>query len=178
MSGESAAGGALGRALELTRDVTPLRQDCGRHCGAACCRDDGEDELGMLLFPGEEGLYGEQDAAWMHIVSSGEEREGLGVPLLVCNGTCPRERRPLACRIFPLGPKTGKGPPRVRIDPRSRMMCPLADAGIQGLSPDFVKAVGEAFLALWEDEEQREYLRWLSALIDAYGRMIRAFLGS
>ena len=35
-------------------DLTPLLTDCGRLCGFACCK--GDEQTGMLLFPGEEAL--------------------------------------------------------------------------------------------------------------------------
>ncbi len=35
-------------------DLTPLLTDCGRLCGVACCK--GDEQTGMLLFPGEEAL--------------------------------------------------------------------------------------------------------------------------
>mgnify|MGYP006909836008 CR=1 FL=1 len=36
-------------------DLTPLLTDCGRLCGFACCK--GDEQTGMLLFPGEEALF-------------------------------------------------------------------------------------------------------------------------
>ena len=44
-------------AREMLEKVTPLKGDCGRVCGAACCRPDETGRGGMLLFPGEEALY-------------------------------------------------------------------------------------------------------------------------
>ena len=43
------------KAYEAIGTLTPLKSDCGRLCGAVCCK--GDDETGMLLFPGEESLY-------------------------------------------------------------------------------------------------------------------------
>lgn len=48
---------ALRTAREIMCNITPLRFDCGRLCGAACCAPDEEGDGGMLLFPGEEALY-------------------------------------------------------------------------------------------------------------------------
>ena len=42
-------------ARALLSNLTPLKSDCGRLCGGACCQ--GDDATGMLLFPGEEALY-------------------------------------------------------------------------------------------------------------------------
>ena len=41
-------------ARALLSNLTPLKSDCGRLCGGACCQ--GDDATGMLLFPGEEAL--------------------------------------------------------------------------------------------------------------------------
>ena len=41
-------------ARDLLRELTPLKTDCGRLCGGACC--EGDEETGMLLFPGEDAL--------------------------------------------------------------------------------------------------------------------------
>ena len=40
---EDEAMNTLGRVIaarELLESVTPLRQDCGRYCGGACCESD------------------------------------------------------------------------------------------------------------------------------------------
>ena len=47
----------LRTAREKLKDVTPLKRDCGRVCGAACCRSPEGEETGMLLFPGEEEYF-------------------------------------------------------------------------------------------------------------------------
>ncbi len=73
------------RAREILRDVTPLPADCGMYCGAACCAspEEGADETGMLLFPGEEALYTDDDAAWMRILPANLYFEGMPVGLRV-----------------------------------------------------------------------------------------------
>ena len=48
---------ALVWARKRLEEVTPLKSDCGRVCGAACCRPVQGEETGMLLFPGEEAFY-------------------------------------------------------------------------------------------------------------------------
>ena len=45
------------RAYAIIGDKTPMLTDCGLMCGAACCQPDEDGQGGMLLFPGEEGLY-------------------------------------------------------------------------------------------------------------------------
>jgi hypothetical protein len=164
---------ALLAAREALRHLTPLREDCGALCAAACCRDDGDEGLGMLLFPGEELLYGPQDENWMRLEASASYRLGEPVRLLICDGACPRERRPLACRIFPLAPVLREGEIAARIDARARFLCPLADSGVAGLDPDFVRAAERAFAILSADETQRAYLLWLADIVKKHARMLR-----
>ena len=48
-------------ARTLLGPLTPLQSDCGRLCGGACCQ--GDEQTGMLLFPGEDALYAGCDFA-------------------------------------------------------------------------------------------------------------------
>ena len=97
-------------AFRLLRDATPLRTDCGVLCGRRCCK--GDDETGMLLFPGEPTA--------LRVI------ETEGRRLAVCGGVCDRNERPLSCRIFPFFPFVkADGGVDVRIDPRGKAVCPL-----------------------------------------------------
>ena len=87
---------ALFSAREKLNDVTPLKRDCGRVCGARCCRSCEGEETGMLLFPGEEELYTGREGWQVLDTETGR--------LAVCPGRCDRDERPLACRLFPLLP--------------------------------------------------------------------------
>ena len=82
----------LTAARALLSDVTPLKSDCGRLCGGACCQPSTEETQGMLLFPGEEALYAGLDGYRVLDCAEGK--------LLICAGHCRREERPLSCRIF------------------------------------------------------------------------------
>jgi|GEM_PF-4177759 len=63
----------------------------------------------MYLFPGEEALYHEKED-WFRIGEStcGSEclypYDDTPMHVFICDGHCPRHRRPLACRLFPLTP--------------------------------------------------------------------------
>lgn len=168
---------ALIKVRSLLEAVTPLARDCGALCGGACCEspEEGDEELGMLLFPGEEGLYGPEDAKWMRIVPSGVQMEGKPVPLLVCDGTCPRDKRPLSCRIFPLAPKFRDGQCLLQMDTRGGAICPLCDSGAGGLQPEFRQAVEEAFAALMQDARQAAFLCLVDEQIRQHRRMLRLF---
>ena len=147
---------AVTAARELLQTLTPLKTDCGRLCEGACCQ--GDEGTGMLLFPGEEALYENCDFA--RIVPAGFTLGGETAKLFVCEGHCPRDLRPLACRLFPLFLaflKSGKT--KVRMDTRAACVCPLFDSGAAGLDPDFVDAARQAYDILLEDEACAAYLR-------------------
>ncbi len=142
------------RAYAALGDLTPMLTDCGLLCSAACCRPDEDGQGGVHLFPGERAALG--DCAWGRIVPGGL------APMLVCEGPCERDRRPLGCRIFPLTPVRGRsGKWTVRMDARARAMCPLARSGVGGLDPAFVRAARDALRVVAEDPEGEAFLeRW------------------
>ena len=135
-------------------DSTPMLDDCGALCGAACCAPDADGQGGVHLFPGERALL--EGCGWGKIV------DAQFAPMLVCDGACERARRPLGCRIFPLTPARGKsGLWTVRMDARARAMCPLARSGIHGLDPAFVRSVRDALRLIAADPEGDAFLdRW------------------
>lgn len=145
---------ALIEARRLCSDVTPLRSDCGRVCGAACCASLPGEETGMLLFPGEEETV--RDLPGWTVCAS-----ALG-PLVRCPGRCDRENRPLSCRLFPLLPVLREGEIRVETDLRAGAVCPLSRQGQSALSPAFIQAVRDAGEALEKDPVQRAFLEKLT----------------
>lgn len=154
-------------AREHLMDVTPLRRDCGRTCGAACCRSDEDGQGGMLLFPGEEALYDPLPAGF---AITRDDAVMPGMNLLTCAGSCLREQRPLACRMFPLTPvlalEDGRERLRVRVDPRAFAVCPLSEYGVRGMDGAFGRAVLESARALCQYEEHRAYFRALTAYFE------------
>jgi len=142
----------------------PMNWDCGRKCGAACCRSDEDGQGGMYLFPGEEALCG-GDWAQISDVMMGERQ----VKMLVCGGTCERSKRPLGCMIFPLTPVVNEqGKVDVRFDYRARAMCPLLRDGVRGLRADFVSAVRSALQRIASDKEGLAFLRDWQALEEQF----------
>lgn len=150
---------AVQAARDILKDVTPMKTDCGRVCGAACCQADEDGQGGMLLFPGEEALYAVLPEGFEILP---DDSVIPGGKLLVCQGHCLRDMRPLSCMFFPLRP-TFKGD--VRMDRRGLYVCPLAECGVGGLNPDFVAAARQAAETLCFCDEQKEYLRALGAHI-------------
>ena len=151
----------LQRAYEAIGELTPMRTDCGDICGKACCECDEDGQGGVYLFPGEESLIVEP--SWGHIENTGF------APMLVCEGFCDRALRPLACRIFPLTPvKNAEGKWTVRMDARSRAMCPLARSGVRGLDQDFARGVVKAMRIIAKDPEGEAFLEKWAALEEEY----------
>lgn len=143
---------ALEEARAMLEKVTPLKMNCGKLCGGACCQpspdDDGEN--GMLLFPFEEEFYKEPiEGMPFHLAD--DDTLFKGGKRFVCEGKCSRADRPLACRIFPLRMKveTNEETEETRvvaeIDPRAWCVCPLLEqGGMRAMSQDFVKTVEAA----------------------------------
>ena len=156
-------------ARKLLETVTPLNRDCGRVCGAACCASLEGEKTGMLLFPGEEELYRNRPG-W-------EITETARGALLFCPGTCTREERPLACRLFPLIPLPEAERIRVKTDRRAWAVCPLARQGKSAMHPAFRKAVQRAGELLMQDPEQAEMLRSLRKEQDELEQLRKEWMG-
>ena len=145
---------AVSAAREKLKNVTPLKRDCGRVCGARCCRPLEGEETGMLLFPGEAEAYAGKAGFEVRKTARGD--------LLICSGTCNREDRPLSCRLFPLLPVIGDdGKVRAVTDLRAKAVCPLARQGKSAVDPDFAEAVREAGEILAAEDEQAVFLDML-----------------
>lgn len=152
------------QAYACIGSLTPMLTDCGTLCGAACCHTDEDGQGGVHLFPGEAARLKPCD--WVD-----RTLPGSFAPVMMCDGSCDREFRPLGCRIFPLTPVRGKnGRWTVRMDARARAMCPLVSHGIGGLNPDFVKAVRDALRLIAEDPEGDAFLEKWHALEEEYRR--------
>ena len=145
----------LAAAREKLNQATPLKTDCGRVCGARCCRPLEGEETGMLLFPGEVEAYAGKPGWKVRKTARGD--------LVICPGTCERAERPLSCRLFPLLPVIGdSGEVRVTTDLRAKAVCPLARQGKNAMAPDFIEAVREAGELLAKEDEQAMFLDLLA----------------
>ncbi len=119
----------------------------------------------MLLLPNEQGLL---------------EGEGFtftsadGGTLLTCDGHCRRNKRPFACRVFPLFPYVGEdGRVRAVYDPRSWRLCPLTrNCAHVPLRREFVRAVRRAGRILMRDAACADFLRAQSREIDEVLRLL------
>lgn len=136
-------------------NLTPLKADCGLLCEGACCK--GDEKTGMRLFPHEESE--------LHVIETEE-----GVRLAVCDGTCDREKRPLACRIFPFFPTIDEdGEIFVEEDTRAAVVCPMIGHEDEILfDDDFLDAVQKVGEILAQDEACRAFLEQTTEEIDMY----------
>lgn len=168
---------ALRQAYEALGEWTPLKTNCGKLCGAACCQSDESGENGMLLFPHEEWFYRKPiDGFPFHLAE--DDALFKGGKRLVCQGSCPREFRPLACRLFPLrirlvsdplGEKTVVFP---EIDPRSWCCCPLPEqGGLRAMSDEFIQGVRRAGECLIRNDDMLEALYNEQKLLDEMRRL-------
>ncbi len=123
--------------------------------------------MGMILLPGEERRYFSR-LDWAELVSVEQVytpetvRQRFGsqnMYLLRCQGSCPREERPLACRVFPLAPiLTAQGVIRLVLDDDGIEVCPLVQhRRLHCLTNSFVRRVRFAFQTLVQDEQIREW---------------------
>ena len=145
---------AVSAAREKLKNVTPLKRDCGRVCGARCCRPLEGEETGMLLFPGEAEAYAGKAGFEIRKTARGD--------LLICSGACERDDRPLSCRLFPLLPVIGDdGKVRAVTDLRAKAVCPLARQGKNAMDPAFADAVREAGEILAAEDQQAVFLDML-----------------
>ncbi|MCQ2559339.1 MAG: hypothetical protein MJ157_01285 [Clostridia bacterium] len=94
---------------QISAEVTPLAQDCGKLCQSICCQAQEGKTLGMYLFPGEEVMFsGQEDWLVMEkhdcrLFDFPAEWQG-SVYFMICTRPCPRNKRPLSCRLFPVTP--------------------------------------------------------------------------
>ena len=137
---------ALRDAYDILGDLTPLKMNCGKLCGAACCQSDDSGENGMLLFPFEECFY-EKPIEGFPFHLADDDTLFKGGKRLVCEGTCPREHRPLACRLFPprirvMVDESSEPYAKPEIDPRGWCCCPILEqGGLRAMSQEFIEAV-------------------------------------
>ena len=132
------------RLYRLFDNATPLKTDCGVLCKKACCK--GDENTGMLLFPGEETTL--------------KVKEADGRRYAVCGGNCSRSERPLSCRIFPFAPvQYPDGRPAVTVDPRGFNICPLVrQADSVAFSPLFIRRMRVVSKLLSKDEACRDFI--------------------
>jgi len=110
----------LEKVYQLTNNTTPRSFDCGELCGKKCCGNLSEysHKSGMCLLPYEKEFLLSKGAKYEY--DSGDDGE-----VLICNGSCKRELRPFACRIFPYCVEITNSRIKLTKDLRAAQVCPL-----------------------------------------------------
>lgn len=164
----------LRRAYTLLENSTPLKYDCGKLCGGACCKADAvgtDGEAGMMLLPYEDVLIGGCREFEIKDTSDGM--------ILTCHGTCERIFRPFMCRIFPYYAKIDKESGRIslRVDPRAANICPIAvkKHGARH-SVYFHRNAVRAVRILMRDEDFKRELTKTSEFCDGLYEMYRTLI--
>ncbi len=150
------------RIYELMNRSDVVEYDCGTLCGAACCTaalDGMEEEMGIYLLPGEEQLHLD-DQDWMDLTVSRAEDHDLpeswdgDVYFVRCKTPpiCPRDKRPIQCRTFPLAPHIDEDGELIMIynDLELPYTCPLIEEEIP-LNDEYVDNLTKAWQMLIED---------------------------
>ena len=140
--------------------VSPVPYDCGTLCNAICCNCGNDDEdRGSYLLPGEDKVH-PRDSDWL--TWSAELAEDYDFPeswtgkvyFVRCKPPpiCPREKRPIQCRTFPLTPHIDENGELTMIlnDTELPYSCPLIDEQME-LTPEFIKATHTVWKHLIRD---------------------------
>ena len=137
----------------------PLKFDCGKMCKRRCCT---EKDKGMMLFPGEEKLFNDNED--FKIITDINKRK-----ILFCNGKCNRQKRPLSCRMYPLFTYTyleeNIVKQKVIYDLRGTNRCGIIDMNLK-IRKKFFYAVKKAGKVLTRDKESLKMLLEISEEID------------
>ena len=167
----------LTAARALLENETPLKADCGRLCGHACCQPDETGDNGMLLYPFEERFYQKPIPGFAFTLHP-DDRLVKGGWRLVCQGTCPRAHRPLACRIFPLRMRLdaneaqGTASVTAELEPRAWALCPLPEqGGLRAMNATFIGAVEAAGTLLSRNTTLLEAMLAEQATVDELRRL-------
>ena len=155
---------------------SPIDGDCGELCGAACCLcsteptedtpsckgdDNADHSMGLYLLPGEERIFtGDED--WIQWGSLEADEYDFPdswhgrVPFFQCTTAphCPREKRPLQCRTFPLAPHIHEDGMLYLIYSRDPLPydCPLISSSDRyPLNENFIKATWRVWSHLVRD---------------------------
>lgn len=144
--------------------ATPVPYDCGQLCQKACCQDL-TGGSGMYLLPGEEVMFSGQED-WL--IWERHRAEDYDFPaswkgqvwFIRCDGSCPREKRPVQCRTFPLTPHlTGDQGYLIWETLDLPYRCPLIRESVD-LSRDFIHAVASTWRLLLRDSLIRDLVKF------------------
>lgn len=145
------------KLYEYLSAETPLNYDCGIHCNKKCCQ--GNDNDGMLLFPGEKDLFLNKDG---YTVYFDERYDSYAVR---CNGTCHRNDRPLSCRIFPYFFYVNNEDFKINVAPDIRAVdyCPIISK--EKINKKFLRALRISALKIEQNTDYVEFLNKIGNIL-------------
>jgi len=163
------------RVYDLTGSITVTSFDCGTLCDKRCCKTFAHPQAlpenqdhGMELYPGEELILAAELKkrkwltyrflnGWEYDLPPSWSKEE-GVYFVGCTSPCPREYRPLRCRVFPYKPVLKpSGRIVLRLESGAPNYCPLSEAQ---LDPEARKKLQAAIELLATIPKVRELLWW------------------
>ena len=143
--------------FDILEDFTPLEKDCGLLCDKACCK--GTETDGMILFPNEPTTL---------------KTKNIGDKIFCsCEGSCDRNTRPLACRIFPFFPTINEyGRIEATLDTRAIRLCPMVEnyESIK-FEREFLRRIRKIGRMLIKDDECLLYIKETTAEIEQYNKL-------
>lgn len=125
--------------------------------------------------------FDSKDSNWFNIIDSNISlSNGYKIKYLTCSGHCPREYRPLSCRIFPVIPYINElGRMEFRLDLRSLRTCPIAYKSDEyTIDESFIENLYLAFPPLLKDKQVVEFIEILSHQYDEMAEIIEKFTPS
>ena len=142
--------------------VSPVPFDCGSICGAVCCTAAAADEeLGIMLLPGEEKIH-DRHADWLDWDTLSTDEFELPdawdgkVYFVRCKTPphCPRNMRPIQCRSFPILPHLDEDGNLSMVfnDYELPYLCPMIEDETE-LDDRFVKATQTVWKHLIRDPQ-------------------------
>ncbi|MCQ2530686.1 MAG: hypothetical protein MJ086_05455 [Lachnospiraceae bacterium] len=172
------------KVYELLDNATPLSCDCGKMCGAVCCKPKKTflySSLWVYMLPGEDCLHDKNDKwlKWYRLNSKKHlfpKSWGKRFWAVRCTGPehCKRELRPIQCRTFPLMPYLGADGEfqLILFNQPLPYECPLVTEGYE-LEESFITNVRNAWEILLQDNRIFDYVKADSERIRKAGDAIQ-----
>ena len=163
------------QVYDLTEAVTITPFDCGILCDKRCCKTFAHptalpenENYGMELYPGEELILAEElnTERWLkHRFLNGHEYSlppawstEEGVYFVGCTKPCPRQFRPLRCRLFPYKPVLKpSGKVVLRLESGPDTYCPLTEEQLDPIARDKLEKAVQLLATI---PKVRELLWW------------------
>lgn len=163
------------KVYELLDTYPVSDKDCGEYCGKACCCYTVPDDMesGMELLPGEDEIF-PLESEWLKpCFLTGSLYEyppewgtHTGCIQIRCLQPCPREERPVNCRLFPLTVYVEKGRYYLIVaEGLTDYSCQLINRP-DLINPEFLNSARKAAILLLEIPKFRQLVYWDSKQIE------------